>query len=219
MTRPHPATFREDHLKVIRDMLDRSGVETILDPFAGVGTIHKLRDYGFETYGIEKEPEWAEQSLYNVVGDSSDLIGVLVKEGMLPGMFDATITSPSFGNRMADHHEAKDSSVRNTYRHKLGRPIEGNSSAIMQWGDEYRAFHRDVWRQVDQVTRYAFILNTKNHIRKGEVAEVNEFHVSVWEEMGWWITDRVKIPTKGNGFGANGDARVDHEMMYMFARS
>ena len=198
-------------------MLHLTDVKTILDPFAGVGTIHQLRDYGYETYGIEKEPEWAEQSPFNAVGDSMDLRKALAK-AKFPDEFDAVITSPCFGNRMADHHEAKDSSERNTYRHKLGRPIEGNSSAIMQWGTQYRAFHRTVWAQVERVTRHYFLLNIKDHIRKGEVIPVTVFHAGVWQEMGWDVAEYTRIPTTGLGFGENHDVRVDYESIYMFER-
>jgi hypothetical protein len=60
--------------------------------------------------------------------------------------FDAICTSPTCGNRMADHHEARDISPRHTYRHVLGRPRTPGNSGALQWGDgiageEYRALH------------------------------------------------------------------------------
>ena len=55
--------------------------------------------------------------------------------------FHAIATSPCFGNRMADHHEARDPSVRHTYRHRLGRPLSEGSAGALQWGPAYREFH------------------------------------------------------------------------------
>ena len=57
--------------------------------------------------------------------------------------FDAICTSPTYGNRMADHHEARDGSPRDTYRHVLGRPLTPGNSGALHWGDgiageEYR---------------------------------------------------------------------------------
>lgn len=55
-------------------------------------------------------------------------------------MFDAVITSPTYGNRMADHHDAQDGSKRITYRHS-GRHPSRWSAAVLErirtvWRDE-----------------------------------------------------------------------------------
>ena len=58
-----------------------------------------------EFYGYEIEPEWADQARAN---------GLCVTTGDCrqmhypDAMFDAICTSPTYGNRMADHHEARD---------------------------------------------------------------------------------------------------------------
>ena len=217
----HPAPFRDEHLKVVRDLLHYLDVTSILDPFAGTGKIHELRNYGYLTYGIEREPEWATQnSMYTIVGDVLDPAGlqaVLARAGW--GTFDAVVTSPCFGNRMADHHNAKDDSVRNTYRHKLGREITEGSSAILQWGPEYRSFHEKAWEQILGVADRFFILNIKDHVRAGEVMPVTAWHVETIEGLGFQEVRREEMPTRGLAYGENHEVRVPMESMILFGRA
>ena len=74
----------------------------VLDPFAGVGRIHSLPSRIAETTGIEIEPEWAACRSRTLVGDATQL------PPEWTGTFDVVATSPCYGNRLADHHEAKD---------------------------------------------------------------------------------------------------------------
>lgn len=111
VTRPnrsHPAKFP-------RYVLDRIGLYVraesrqlrrrvrVLDPFAGVGRIHDLPSRYAETTGVEIEPEWASCRANTICGDATQLPADWSMR------FDAAITSPCYGSRMADHHEAKDS--------------------------------------------------------------------------------------------------------------
>ena len=97
--------------------------------------------------------------------------------------FDAICTSPTYGNRMADHHNARDASPRHTYRHVLGRPLTRGNSGALQWGDgiageEYRALHVAVWTECRRVLKPGgiFVLNVKDHIRGGVLQEVTKWH-------------------------------------------
>ena len=82
-----------------------TGPAKILDPFAGTGKITRLHAWlpKAEFYGYEIEPEWAEQARAAgcacTTGDSRQM-------HYPDAMFDAICTSPTYGNRMADHHEA-----------------------------------------------------------------------------------------------------------------
>lgn len=214
----HPATFRDDHIDTFRRILAPLQVTTILDPFAGVGTVHLLRGDGYETWGIEREPEWALQGgPFNLTGDALLAPQVLANAGA-PATFDAIVTSPSYGNRMADSHEAKDTSRRHTYRHYLGRPIAEGSSAIMNWGRKYRAFHEEAWDvTTDLATRY-FVLNMKDHVRNGKVVEASKWHVGVLGRLGWEIVDTIIMESPGQRHGQNRDARIDHEYVFLFEK-
>src|SRR2546426_4572611 len=100
----HPAKWTTTVLERVQRLLDedphlwRTPPPRVLDPFAGVGGIHNLR--GYRTAGMELEPEWASASPSTIVADA-------VKLPFADATFDALVSSPCYGNRMADHHEAR----------------------------------------------------------------------------------------------------------------
>lgn len=78
----------------------------ILDPFAGVGRVHLLAEapHSFgrhETVGVELEPEWAANDPRTIVGDATAL-------PFAADSFDVLVTSPCYGNRMKDSHNARE---------------------------------------------------------------------------------------------------------------
>lgn len=213
----HPAKFNADIMDVIAQIVfrevtsrDYEATYRVFDPFAGVGTIHRLRStvLGVETFGFELEPEWAKQSPHTIVGDSRKIYAYFGEP-----LFDAIVTSPCYGNRMADHHNAREGSKRNTYKHTLGRDLSEGSSAGMQWGDEYREFHEDVWAQCVKILKPGgvFVLNMKDHVRKGAIQHVTDWHLEVLTGLGLEVEHSYWIEAKGNRQGENGDVRVDHE--------
>lgn len=74
----------------------------VLDPFAGVGRIHNLPKRYAETVGVELEAEWAACRSRTIVGNATKLPRKWTET------FDVVATSPCYGNRLADHHDAKD---------------------------------------------------------------------------------------------------------------
>lgn len=200
----HPAPFSAAVLREIRRILDNQlhGKGSVLDPFAGVGGIHNLA--GYLTYAVEIEPEWADVSRElgpTLCTDSRTLTPFLGVEEQ----FDAIVTSPTYGNRMADHHNAKDGSYRRTYKHLLGRDLTPGNSGGMQWGEEYRQLHRDVYANMTPLVRSGglFVLNIKDHIRKGDQVRVGEFHISCLLTLGWSLESTTEVSTPGFRFGAN----------------
>ena len=95
MCPPHPARFN-DRILEAADQLLGPRLGWILDPFAGTGRVHELRRSGRFTIGVEIEPEWAAMHPRTIVGSALALpFGAET--------FDAIVTSPTYGNRMADH--------------------------------------------------------------------------------------------------------------------
>lgn len=143
----HPAKYTDVLLRPMYDLLP-SDCFRLLDPFAGTGKIFELNKFGrfMEIHGVEIEPEWAAMDKRLTLGDALALPYV-------DGYFHAVCTSPTYGNRMADSFNAKDSSRRNTYHHVLGRKPAQGSSAILQWGDAYRTFHTKAWKEVKRVLK------------------------------------------------------------------
>lgn len=214
----HPARFSDPILDTIATHV--TGSEIVLDPFAGTGRVHELRERAgvTETIGIEIEPEWADKHPDTLLGDALDLGA----SGIDPESIDHIVTSPTYGNRMADHHDAKDDSVRNTYKHTLGRDLADNNSGQMQWGDQYREFHRRAWAEAVAVLKPGghFTINIKNHIRNGEVQRVVEWHIeTLMHEFGLHMHALDVVPTKGLASGANDSVRTTHEYVITFEKA
>lgn len=209
----HNATYTAALLPIFANLLPKQG--RLLDAFAGVGKIALLRAWLPELtfYGCEIEPEWATAA--NAAGCHTPLSSTL----HLPyaaGTFDAICTSPTYGNRMADHHEARDNSPRHTYRHTIGHPLHPENSGAMQWGPEYRAFHAAAWAECLRVLKPGgvFVLNIKDHIRAGQIIPVTAWHVDTLLALGFKFAYFAHVPCPGQRHGAHGDLRITWESVY-----
>ena len=207
----HPARYSSQLLPTL--VLYLQGSTRILDPFGGVGGIFDLASFlpGAQIDAIEIEPEWAEQDPRTTLGNALALPWV-------DGTFDAVCTSPCYGNRMADHHQARDASRRNTYRHALGRSLHPDNAGGLQWGPAYRAFHVQAWTEARRVLRPGarFVLNVKDHIRAGVVQPVTDWHTETLLSMGFDLVNRAEIKCPGQRRGANGNVRVNAESVLCF---
>lgn len=215
--RPHPAKFSRELYDTIRlAFLRNSGEYTgaIVDTFAGVGRIHEIFPAN-DTLAIEIEPEWAEQSAELGETWCGDFFAWEPDRRIA-----AIVTSVTYGNRMADHHEAKDLSYRATYRHALGRPLSENNSGGMQWGVEYRAFHIKWTNRCWEILAGGglLILNVKNHIRKGVEVEVVEWFRHRMLSIGFVLLEDVEVKTPGMRRGENHQVRVECEHVMVFER-
>lgn len=212
--RPHPAKFSTELYDVIRGSVDTfvEGPGWILDPFAGIGRIHEMFDMA---YAIELEAEWADQSPRPDRTWQGDFFDWVPDRKIA-----AVVTSPTYGNRMADHHDARDASYRATYRHALGRPLSPNNSGGMQWGVEYRSFHIKAWARVWEILAGGglFVLNVKDHVRKSAVVPVVDWHRKRALSLGFALLDDIQVATPGMRRGENSEARVDHEHVIVFRR-
>ena len=213
----HPATYTDVFLPVFAKLLD--GKRVVLDPFAGTGKLALIKNFGFsgEVWCNELEPEWAKTNAYKVdkwnIGDACNLswaVGV-----------DAICTSPTYGNRMADSHNAKDSSRRITYTHYLGRKLTEGNSGAMQWGEKYKTLHESVWRECWKILAQdgLMIVNISNHIRKGCEVDVVGWHENCLIEIGFEFVDHIKIQTPRMKFGQNSEKRISYESILVFKKS
>lgn len=226
----HPAKFSDAAMVEIERQLGLC--HTVLDPFAGSGRVHELQqikplitdDYTIMdniydlnlarlTIGVEIEPEWAAMHPRTVEANALAL-------PFPDRTFDAIVTSPCYGNRMADHHEAKDGSTRITYRHVIGHALHPINMGRLQWGSDYRAWHEVAWRESIRVLQRGgvFIIVLSDHIRGGERQYVINWHLRTLKGLGLEQVERVRIPTKRMGFGANADVRVKSEVVAKLRR-
>lgn len=210
----------------------------VLDPFAGVGGVHKLESIWNQTFGVELEFEWAKERPGTLVGDALRL-------PFAASTFDIVATSPCYGNRMADTYDGKgvcrkclgdgdlmeaaggltvcdrcggsgeDQSRRHTYRLDLGRMPTAGSSCTMQWGKAYRMFHVAAWRESRRVlaANGLMLLNVSDHIRGKRVVRVSDWHRALLKALGFEVVRVVEVPTKRMREGQNYQARVGAERL------
>lgn len=224
MSVDHPATYSAEILLRLRELVQNEVIVkqkdlSLLDPMGGVGKIHRLGSVYFldhnhytgfnvTTHAIELEPEWADQHRLTRVGDATQLHSYY-----RPGIFDIIMTSPPYGNRMADHHEAKDDSKRYTYKHMLGRDLTEGNVGELQWGEEYKELMFRIWNECEWVLRPGglMVVNVKNHVRDFSIQRVVEWHLIQLLALGFYLVEVQQVPTKGLSFGANAKSRVDGE--------
>lgn len=233
---PHPAKYSAPVLEQITRILhDWATPGDVLDPFAGVGTLQRIvTDFPANVWCVELEPEWAKQapSQHRVICDDALKVmehfarrgesGMQLNGVWWPTRFDAVVTSPTYGNRMADKHTPGpgDTSRRHTYRHYLGRMLHPRNSGGLQWGRKYREFHRHAWELVHVMLKPegVFVLNVSDHIRKGEIVPVTLWHKAVCKTVGFELLDEIKVETPRMRHGENANLRVDHETILAFRK-
>ncbi len=123
---PHPAKYSAPVALAIVEMIEKYSDGTILDPFGGTGGLHHIGEVVRErkeryviTFVNELEAEWATESAEYGLTRCGDFFtfepGVSNKFWMkcdkedpnfvlYDDKFDMIITSPTYGNRMADKH-------------------------------------------------------------------------------------------------------------------
>jgi len=209
----HPARYTTALLPVMAELLH--GARHVLDPFGGVGGVFELARWlpGARFECLEIQPRWAAYDSRITCGDATAL-------PWRAGSFDAICTSPTYGNRMADHHNARDASHRHTYTHMHRGPLHPNNTGAMQWGTRYQDTHRRAWREAHRVLAPGgrFVLNCKDHIRGGVLVPVTAWHVITLIRIGFELVDWWLVPCPGMRNGANRDARVAHESVILLRR-
>jgi DNA modification methylase len=226
MTKDHPATFNKKILAAIRRLL--TGLPSgsfVLDPFCGEGNVSKLGDQ-WTYFGIEIEEEWAQSARQRgvsaVTGDSTN------RDIYDEGSIDAIVSSPTYGNRLADNY-APDMTdgkhgMRRTYRIYLERPLTEGNTGGMQWGEKYRRTHEDVLRNCYYWLKPGgpLVWNVKAHVRNGKVIDVPAWFERTLTGIGFVLMDKLYVPVKGDQNTATmrslGVDLMDHEVVFLFRR-
>lgn len=214
-----PAAFSNSVL-IVLDRIVPAG--RILDPFAGTGRIHELAGNGRRTTGVEIEPELAALHHNTFLGDALNLQPLIDHEVRFPVVFDTVVTSPTYGNRFADKHEAKDGSMRRSYTHDMRRmtgdptrKLHKNNSGTLHFGPAYINFHYRAWVECARVLVEEgwMFLNVSDFIRRGKRVPVVATHRGLLRRAGFEVLGGERVETPRMRFGQNHEARVDGEVV------
>lgn len=208
----HPARYSAPVQQWMRRQL-RGWPGPVLDPFAGTGGVHNLgRD---DTWGIEIEPPG---TILHPVHPRT-LQGDATALPFADASFGLVVTSPTYGNRMADSY-AGDGTPRYTYRIAQGQPLRANNSGALHWGPTYRALHAQAWAEVWRVLRPGGLLfvNVSDHIRRHQRRYVTAWHWTTLTAIGFTPTHVEHIVTRRMRHGANRNSRTPTEMILVFTR-
>lgn len=193
---PHPATYPEAIIDIFREAIPTGS--RVLDPFAGVGTIHQLRP-DIETHGIEIEVKWAAANPLTTIGNSRHAHQIFAGQ-----MFDVIATSPAYGNRLADSYNASDPQARHSYSIDLGQSLEDDNAGGLHFDTDgrYEELHEAVWASVVSLLKPGglFLLNCKDFKRDGRIMRPTAWHIRTLSAMGMRVTDLWTLPAKGLAF-------------------
>ena len=229
----------------------------VLDPFAGVGRARlesALGDAARIVQGVELQELWVVDPLTQQ-GDATDLWQF--DAGQFDAIFtspcygnrmaddhdnrDPCAACAGTGKRggdddlpPTDEHRCSTCkgsglSRRNTYRHRLGRPLTAGTAANLRYvagrrGNKYRRLHEAAWAEVHRVLRPygAFLLNVSNHLESvdGRLVEHRcmEWHLDHLIRNGFRLEALYPISTRRLGQGANSDTRPDHEFVLILRK-
>lgn len=225
----HPAVYSKPILVHFKDIIAArlaiSGGSTIraLDPFAGTGKIHTLQQaLHVITVGVEIQQHWADLHPCTVQGDATAM------SPKWTASFDVVMTSPTYGNRFSDRHQAKDGSKRRGYTHDLRRMTgdetlelhPNNTGRYAFHTKQYQELHAKAWREVWRVLRPGgwFVLNVSDVIKGGEVVEVAQWHHDLVTDIGFNTIKVIPVETRRLRYGRNGAARAAYEIIYVLEK-
>jgi hypothetical protein len=222
----HPARFSTEVVDCFRVLLASNGGGHVHDPFAGTGErLGQLCDeVGYSFSGTELEPCF--------IVDPRVRVGDATQWGSYPPTGPLTlVTSPVYPNGMADHWAARDDSRHHTYRAAVWR-LEGRDRPLHERnmgrfgyrgrgplsGQRWR-----YWNVAEQSVRHwkhasRVLLNVSDFIadRKREPV-VADWH-ALMTKQGWVEQGRYEVVTPRQRHGANGELRVDAEVIIDYGR-
>lgn len=206
-----PAPFHPRLLAIFVEQCNRHGIRTVLDPFAGEGRIHRLRDFRIDTVGVELEPEFAANHPATIVGNATAL------PADWTGRFDAVITSPPYGNRLADQYLG-DGGLRKSYAISLGRRTTPGSAAGDYFGPTYCATMEAAYVEARRVVRRAgnLILNVKSFLEDRQLVHATGWHIAAAHRAGWsMVEDPRPVSLRGWRLGSDGSRNERAELEWV----
>jgi hypothetical protein len=211
----HPAKFSQ---VLISHLYDRIRNEPfVVDCFAGTCQLIRVLGLGFtgHLFMVELQPKWMPRLFHpQVTLWPGNALYLPFPSGSVP----CFCSSPCYGNRFSDHHNAKDPYLRESYHHChircTGVELEPGNAGILNFKEpEYKIFH---YRHLIEVYRCLapggnYILNMSNHMRLQKEIQVVAWWLEAAKVCGFVVDDDLAIRTKRMRKGQNHLERVEHE--------
>ena len=213
----HPAKYSDVLLPYIYEEIKNS--KKLLDPFAGTGKIAKIKNWGYngEIYANDIEKDWLSPNVYGC-----DYISFQDAEYLEypKNYFDAIATSPTYGNRMADHFNSKENSRRITYTHYLGKELQDGNTGKMHFGAEYKEKHKRIYKHLYELCNKSgkIVVNISNFIKNGEEVDVVGWTTQTLKNVGFVYIKTIWVKTPRMKFGKNSEKRVEKEAILVFEK-
>lgn len=232
----HPAKWSDSILDKIAEWIrmepSLSKNLAILDPCGGVGKIGALRqrlpDHKLRITSNDIEPGWAKQG--TAWGcDHLTWLDASISRPEWMDRFDLVITSFTYGNRMSDHHKAKDGSKRFSYFHCYGVDLSHRNTGLYKASqDDYWLLHEEILATIVLSLRPGgrFILNMSDHIKTRkvggekikEVQRVSARMAALAMANCFVMEDWIQVATPRLKQGQNHANRMDHENIFIFRK-
>ena len=211
----HPATWNDALIAAAVELIDHHTEEPgiLIDPMAGEGRHYEaLADAGW-TLILSDIHAWPHRSSRVVHGDATDI-------ARDDNSIDVLLTSPPFGNRLADKMSTDDDR-RITYADRRGCDTADNDAAGLQWGSAYRSTMQDIWTETARVLRDdgLAVIDIKDHIRRDVRQHVTAWTVDAWQQLGWTVTDIIPVPAIGYRGVRHDRARTDAHSLIALRRA
>lgn len=210
----HPAKFTDILIETIAKHISEG--DRVLDPFAGTGKIGMLKSYvpNLIIGANELEPEWLTPNEYGC-----DYLYYQDAEFLNPlENYNVIITSPTYGNRMADNFKASNPQGRITYTHYLGRTLTDGNTGKMHFGKKYQDKHVACFKNLLHLLPKSgkVIINISDFIKQGQIIQVVDWYVEMMESLGMELIDDIPVHTPRMRYGANNNVRVEEEHILIF---
>jgi hypothetical protein len=185
----HPAEYSEEVLDEFVKLVPRN--VTVLDPMAGTGWKLATALEGRKIVGIELEPEWADAHPCVQQGNALHL-------PFKNGRFRWVVTSPVYGNRMSDHHDAKETCKKCKGTGRWSETGDRETDCCQACAGEGK-------RKYKRITYKHYLGRDLSPDNAGQLQwgdAYREFHEKVWREV-YRVTRRGDRPATAGNFLLN----------------
>ena len=228
----HPCPWSPEALREVAHVINDLTTGTfggppslhLVDPMAGGGSIYRLVDEAMLTdprwtiTATEIEPAFAAHDPRVAVEDATIALRRTGRGQRAP---DAIVTSPPYGNRMADTYipPASDTSTRFTYAVSLGQPPVDGSAAALGWGPAYRGAMAEIYAAIASAAApdTIVIIDMADHLRDGVVEPVTDWTSRHLQAIG--LRQIQRLPYRTRPIRYHGVAIADSLLVYRGCRS